>query len=182
MSVFGTNQYNTYVTQPQFISALQDIHNTSNSSGGFVQLNTQGKIDTNLLPVIPLQNLPTIVFENVTVCNTILDRGNLNSNAGDLCKVLSNNLWYVYNGSDWLLITSPIPSLEALQDSHITNIQNGEYLKYNSVNGLWENHIITEGDVLNLTSDLGTINTNKENIANKNIAYGYCPLDSNVIG
>jgi len=66
-------------------------------------------------------------------------------------------------------------TLGALLDVSISNLQNSQFLSYNTTSKMWNNSNISESNVTNLVSDLLSC----EKSVNKNVANGYCPLDSN---
>ena len=84
----------------------------------------------------------------------------------------------IYNGDIWQNI---IPqsvvndTLGSLLDVKVSNLQNQQFLSYNSTSKMWNNLNISESNVTNLVSDLLSC----EKSINKNVAKGYCPLDSN---
>ncbi len=163
-NIFGTQDYTTqYVTQQQLKSTVKTINTTLSPGTTVVPLDSNGKV--------PLQYIPSIAFDNVTVVADLPARDAIVSpHVGDICKVTSDGSAWVYNGSQWISLT--MDSLVSLSDVFITQPINNEFLKY--YGGTWINDVINESDITNLTTDLAS----KQSTSQKGVANGYCGLDA----
>lgn len=60
---------------------------------------------------------------------------------GDIVKVASNNITYVFDGSGWLTITAP-QSLSTLSDTSIVSPSNNQVLTYSTSDSKWKNQTL----------------------------------------
>jgi hypothetical protein len=113
---------------PQSVSIIENV-------GFDALLNENGKIKS--------EYIPDIAITNVFVVSDLVARDNLIVQTGDVCKILSSGLWYIYDGTQWIALTTPggSTSLVLLTDTLISSPENFQVLTYN--NNFWRNEFMT---------------------------------------
>ena len=124
---------NTHAQIDTFISS-------KGQASGIASLDSSSKINLN--------QIQSIALTSVNVVNTIVLRDLLTVETGDVCIVTadpisSNNQSYIYNGSSWSTLSTYIQpkNLSSLTDIALSNIANGNILKYNSSSSKWINSV-----------------------------------------
>lgn len=161
-SVFGTNNFTQFTTDnyESIITALNRKveSNLVGAPGGLAVLDANAKITTS--------ELPPIAISEVYVVPSITERNQLTVQTGDVCTCTDSNITYIYDGSQWLELSSRSITLSQLLDTAIVNPANGNFLKYDSTLSKW-----IPGTVVSALSGLSDVDVSQSLLNNQYLTY-----------
>lgn len=125
-----------------YIDETINLESQKNIANGIAGLDNNTRLD----PAV----LPPLAISSVSVVQTLADRNNLIVESGDVCKVLANNTTYIYDGVNWIELSVGINipiNLDDINDVVLNNIQNNQYLKYDTATNRWINVSLTTDSI-----------------------------------
>jgi hypothetical protein len=150
-----------------------DITNLTTDLGNKADL-VSGVLKSSEVPTNIITSLNSKTTTNNSIILNLADLGTVSISSPSTNQVLE------YNGTTWVNATlSTTSTLAGATDVSLGTLANNQFLYYNSGASKWENKLIGESDITNLTTDLGNkvSSVNSINPTSGNVSIGIANMN-----